>query len=363
MRVGIDLRLHAYRPGGIATYGRELARALLALPESEQEYLLLQHRRERSPIIPNAQSARLFTPPHHRWEAWALSLELAPRRLDVLHSVDFIPPKFGARRAVITIHDLAFLRYPQFLTEEARRYYPGRIRWAVARADHILAVSEATKADILRELNVEPAKVTVQPHGVGPEFRPFNPDEREQARAKWQLPPAYFLFVGTMEPRKNLGALLDGYRNLREERPDAPPLLLCSPPGWGSEDILRQIEDAPGLIWRRALPAAALPALYACARALVLPSHYEGFGLPALEALASGAPTIVSDIPALREVVGAVGWRIDPAEPESITAALHETLDQPERLQQESQAAIARAQPFTWRRSAEIARQVYADLR
>ena len=277
--VGIDVRLHAYRPGGIATYALELARALIASNEGEGEYIVLQHRRESAPLIHGAKWARLQTPPHHRLEGWSLSAELAPLQLDVLHSTDFIPPRRGARRQVITIHDLAFLRYPQFLTREARRYYNRQIRSAVRRADHILAVSEATKTDIVEMLQVQPERITVQHHGYRSEFRPFTPEEERRARAHWRLPEDYFLFVGTMEPRKNIGALLAGYRQLRAEMPAAPPLLLCAPPGWGSDDILQELENAPGVWWRDRVPAAALPAFYACARALLLPSHYEGFWL------------------------------------------------------------------------------------
>ena len=363
MRIGIDARLHAYRQGGISTYARELARALVIVGADEQEYIVLQHRRESSLLVPGAKWARLQTPPHHRWEAWALSIELAPLGLDVLHSTDFIPPKRGARWHVITVHDLAFLLYPQYLTAASRRYYNRQIRSAVRRADHILAVSAATKADIEERLNVSSERITVQHHGYRMEFRPFSPEEVIQARAHWRLPEDYFLFVGTMEPRKNIGGLLAGYRQLRAELPTAPPLLLCAPPGWGSEDILRQLEDAAGVQWRESTPAAALPALYAGARALVLPSHYEGFGLPTLEAMACGTPPIVSDIPALREVVGNVGWRIDPTQPATIAAALRATLEQSERLERERAAALQRAGSFSWRRSAEIARAVYEDLR
>lgn len=363
MRIGIDARLHAYRPGGISTYTRELARALVAAGGDGQEYIVLQHRRETTQLVPGAKWARLRTPPHHRWEAWALGVELAPLRLNVLHSTDFIPPKRGARRFVITIHDLAFLLYPQFLTPAARRYYNRQIRYAVRKADHILAVSAATKADIVNRLNVPSERVTIQHHGYGAEFRPYTAEEAIRARARWRLPEDYFLFVGTMEPRKNIGALLAGYRQLRSELPNVPPLLLCAPPGWGSESISRQLENAPGVHWWDSLSAAALPSVYAGARALILPSHYEGFGLPVLEAMACGTPAIVSDIPALREVVGNVGWFINPADPQTIAIALRATLEQTERLKRESAAALQRAASFSWRRSAATARAVYEDLR
>ena len=363
MRIGIDARLHAYRVGGISTYARELSLALYALGDPDQQYIILQHRRETRPLVPGAEWARLLTPPHHRWEGWSLGFELATRRLQILHSTDFIPPKLGAERFVITIHDLAFLRFPQFLTASARRYYNRQIHFAVRKADHILAVSAAARDDIVQLLDVEPERITIQHHGYRDEFRPYSATEVERARAKWKLPEDYFLFVGTMEPRKNLGALLAGYRELRSKVSYAPALLLCAPPGWGSDRIINELKEIPGVIWWDELPADALPAVYAGARALVLPSHYEGFGLPALEAMACGTPTIVSDIPALREVVGDGGWLIDPAEPETIADALRMAIEHTERLERERTAALNRAGNFSWRRSAEIARNVYESLR
>ena len=363
MRIGIDARLHAYRPGGISTYARELSRALLELGHEEQEYIVLQHWREARSWVSAANRVRLLTPPHHPWEAWALGLELASKRLHLLHSTDFIPPQMGARRFVITIHDVAFIKYPEFLTAAARRHYQGKIHAAIQKADHILAVSAATKDDIIQWLAVAPERITVQHHGFREEFRPHTAAEIQQARERWKLPADYFLFVGTMEPRKNLSALLRGYRMLRAQQAEAPALLLCAPEGWCSERIHQEVADAPGVIWWKEVPSVALPALYAAARALVLPSHDEGFGLPALEAMASGTSTILSDIPALREVAGELGWWIQPDEPQTIAAALSAALEQGAPQEQERAAAIQRSRRFSWQRSAQIAQKVYSSLR
>lgn len=363
MRIGIDARLHAYRVGGISTYARELSRALFALGCINQQYIVLQHRKESRPLVTGAEWTRLLTPPHHRWEGWSLGFELATKRLKILHSTDFIPPRLGAKRFVITIHDLAFLRFPQFLTASARHYYNRQIRFAVRKADHIMAVSAAARDDIVQLLDVESDRITIQHHGYRDEFRPYSATEIDRARAKWKLPEDYFLFVGTMEPRKNLSALLASYRIFRTKVSYPPALLLCAPPGWGSDQIISELKEIQGVIWWDESPADALPAVYAGARALVLPSYYEGFGLPVLEAMACGTPTIVSNIPALREVVGDEGWMIDPAEPETITDALRLAVEHPERLAQKRTAALNRAGNFSWRKSAEIARNVYESLR
>src|SRR5262249_51659913 len=143
------------------------------------------------------EHAALWTPCHHRLERLALSVELARFNLDVLHSPDFIPPLRGAKRHVITVHDLTFLHYPQYLTADSRRYYNDQIATAVRQADHILADSEATKRDLMQMLNVPADKITVHMLGVDEQFRPLTNEERSSYQIELGLPSDYLLFVGT----------------------------------------------------------------------------------------------------------------------------------------------------------------------
>src|SRR5258708_19566153 len=175
MRIGIDARLNSYREGGIAEYTRNLLKALADL-DPVNEYRIISAARPKvdaKNLIPgpNFQSAAVFTPPHHRFERNSLSLEITRLELDVLHSPDFIPPRFGTRHTVITIHDLNFLYYPQFQTMVSFRYYAGNIRATLQKADHILAVSQSAADELGNMLGVPTNKITVQPEGVGPEFR------------------------------------------------------------------------------------------------------------------------------------------------------------------------------------------------
>jgi glycosyltransferase involved in cell wall biosynthesis len=268
-------------------------------------------------------------------ERLALSAELLRLRLDVLHSPDFIPPLRGARRHVITVHDLAFLLYPDQMTEESRRYYNGQIRLAVKQADHILSVSEATRRDLINLLGVPHDKITVQYHGVEPAFRPLPEHEIAPTLRAHQLSTGYFLFVGTIGPRKNIRGLLDGYARVREQVKDAPPLVIAGEVGWLADDLMKAIHGAEGVIYLGGVAWRDFPALYNGASALLLPSHYEGFGLPALEAMACGVIPIVSDRSSLPEVTGGANQR---------------------------SAALVRASQFTWARSAEIAREVYRKV-
>lgn len=361
--IGIDARLIHYRPmGGTSTYIRQLLRALERI-DTANTYTVLVSRKSRETLVPRLCHAALWTPPHHRWERVALSVELARLRLDVLHSTDFIPPLRGARHHVITIHDLAFLRYPEIMTPDSRRYYNQQIRRAAQQADHILTVSRAAKQDIVAMLNVPAEKITVQYHGVDDAFKPLDVDTLTAARERLRLPQRFVLFVGTFEPRKNIDGLLEAYSMLRVRLPDAPPLVMVGQRGWLIDTTYKRMHNTTGVIVREDIAYADLPAVLNLAEALCLPSHYEGFGLPALEAMACGTLPIVSDVSSLPEVVDDVGLLIDPARPESIATALYRALtaDSAWRDYQRHEA-LARAAEFNWERSARAALSVYQEV-
>lgn len=364
MKIGIDARLTYYRTGGISTYTRQLIQALEKL-DSTNDYTIYHSRKDDASISQQFQRGSLWTPAHHRIERLALSVELLPRFLDVLHSPDFIPPYRGAKRHVITVHDLTFLHYPQYLTADSRRYYNDQIEAACHHADHILAVSEATKNDLIEMLNIPAEKISVQPHGVSEQYKLLSAHETEPVRKKFNLPERYFLHLGTWEPRKNILGLLKGYKQLLENYSDVPPVVLVGRPGWLFESVRAEI-DALGinahLHWLDNVSDEELPAIYNAATALVSPSFYEGFGMPALEAMACGTVPIVSNRSSLPEVVGDVGLLIDPDDPNSIANALGKVFTEDGWRIAQQGAGISRAHQFTWERSAEIALHAYTSL-
>ena len=364
MKIGIDARLTHYRTGGISTYTRNLVRELDAL-DNTNDYTILHSRKARQTIGPSAQRANLWTPCHHRWERTALSVELSRFQLDLLHSPDFIPPRRGARRHIISIHDLGFLHYPQFMTAESRRYYNAQIRAAVQQADHILAISQSTCRDVVQMLDVPPEKITVHPLGVDASFTPQSAPAVAAMRAQLELPAAYILFVGTFEPRKNIIGLLHAYQHLRQNLPDAPKLVVAGNHGWLFEqeiDKIRRGNLEDGVLWRENIPQQLLPALYSGALVHTLPSFYEGFGLPALEAMACGTVSIVSNASSLPEVVQNPDVLIDPHDPQTLSAALQRAItDDAWRARQERQAQHQAAK-FTWSQTARIALDAYQKV-
>jgi glycosyltransferase involved in cell wall biosynthesis len=366
MRVGIDARIVHYARGGIPTYVLYLLRGLAAL-DVDTDYYVLHSRKDRNPPLPgpNFHPVACWTPSHHRLERWALGAEVARLRLDLLHTTDFIPPVLGCRRSVITIHDLNFLYYPQFLTAESHRYYNRQIEWAVQRADHILADSHATKSDLVSLLDVPLERITVVHLAADPAFRPLAEGQARRVAAQYGLEPGYLLFVGTLEPRKNLPGLLQAYRLLRDAQVTASPLAIVGGKGWLYDEVFERVETLglKGHVrFLHDVPNADLPGLYNAASVLATPSFYEGFGLPALEAMACGTPVVVADRASLPEVVGKAGLLVNPEDVDHIAQALTRVLTDEALRARMQTLGLAQAARFTWERTAQATLAVYRGV-
>jgi glycosyltransferase involved in cell wall biosynthesis len=209
---------------------------------------------------------------------------------------------------------------------------------------------------------VPPEKITVHMLGVEPAFAPQPPEQVALLREQYALPAGYVLFVGTFEPRKNIAGLLRAYRLLLDELPDTPPLVLAGRRGWLYEEtfaLIGELALEAHVHWVEDPPQPAMPALYTGASVFVLPSFYEGFGLPALEAMACGTPVVVAGRASLPEVVGDAGVLVDPDDVTSIAGGLRRALTDSALRERLARDGIARARAFTWQRTAEIVRDVY----
>lgn len=364
VRVVIDARLPSYTTGGIAVYVRHLIAALHAAAPDLDARVLVARRKGAQALAAGFRAVPVWTPAHHRLERAALALEALPLRPEVFHSPDFVPPWAFGWRAVITVHDLAFLLYPELLAPDSRRYY-GQLVQAARAAARVIAVSRATAERTVRLLGVPPERVHVVYHGVAPQFAPQPPPVR-RATATQLLGAAdpYALFVGTLEPRKNLLRLLDAWTAARSRGwlPQHAHLLLVGRPGWLCGAILSRLDALPAeqqVHLHSALRYDQLPAVYAAATAVVLPSLDEGFGLPLLEALACGTPVLAAARGALPELAGPGCVLVDPLDVEALAEGLRRVFADADLAQRAATAGRAHAAGFRWERTAQETLAVY----
>ena len=252
---------------------------------------------------------------------------------------------------VITVHDLAIYRNPG--------WFPGRqplstrlvIPRSLARADVIVAVSQNTADDIEDLFGVPASQISVVPHGVSHVFRPMDREDLDLARARLQLPERFILFVGTLEPRKNLATLLEAWAMLS----DRPDLVIVGAWGWLYEPIKERIGRlGPRVHHIQGLDPAELPAVYNLARVLAHPAWYEGFGFPPLEAMACGTPVVVSDRASLPELVGDAALIAPADDPEAWRKALEKVVGDSDLAADLKRRGILRAAQFSWSRSADL---------
>lgn len=289
-------------------------------------------------------------------QAWARTevppLEWLAGRADVVHATNFVLPPLRRAHGVVTVHDLSYLRVPETVTAASARY-ADLVPRSIRRASAVITPSRAIAAEVEAEYGVA---AIVTPLGVDPAWL-----EVARPTSCWLeghgLPERYLLFVGTLEPRKDLPTLLAAYRALRGTRRDCPPLVLAGPSGWGPALDMAGLTPAD-VIEAGYLEEADLRPVVAGAVALCFPSLYEGFGLPPLEALAAGTPVVASDIPTTREVCEDHAVLVPPREPEALAGAIAQVLDR----HPDPDAGRAHAASFTWQRTAQLTRAVYAGV-
>lgn len=296
------------------------------------------------------------------WEQLLAPLLMRQIKADVFHGTLNVVPLACPIPSVVTIHDLAFIRFPQTFRAYNRTYLDFATRLTARRAARILTVSEHTRREVIGLLGVPAERVVVTPNAARAHFRPPHPTAIAQLRARHSLPEQFLLYVGTLEPRKNLTTLLDAYGEVAR-RTDVP-LLIGGGKGWLYTPIFERLE-ALGLRERvhfvGYIDEDELPLWYAAATAFVFPSIYEGFGMPPLEAMACGTPVVTSNTSSLPEVVGDAGIMVDPHDQAALAAALIEVIRNADLRAELRARGLQRAAQFTWRTTAERTLRAYAD--
>jgi glycosyltransferase involved in cell wall biosynthesis len=370
---------------GIGRYALELARHLREMPEVErldffsmgrwqtwQDLQACEHpvmpidgpanasptQTLRSALAGNALAVKAYGALTPALYAWRLR-----HRADALfHSPNyFLPPHSGP--CVATIHDLSHVWYPQFHPQVRVNFMNRALPQTLRRADFLITDAESVRQEVIRHFAWPENKIAAVPLGVDPIYRPREASEVQDVLNAWGLVyEGFTLFVGTVEPRKNLITLMTAYEQLPEKLRMQWPLVIAGNEGWNSKEIHSRMERAATQGWLRYLsfvPQTQLPMLYAGARLFAYPSVYEGFGLPPLEAMASGVPVVCSNVSSLPEVVGEVALGFSPTDVQGLYTALTQGLEDESWRSQAKSAGCARSQNFSWQQCAANTMKIY----
>ena len=371
MSIYIDVSAAVHRRAGLGRYGDSLVRELSGMMPDR---LALFYNQEKG-IEPlrglEHLPARTISLGYKPWRmaVWMGQLARLPfNRLvpgaSLFHAAEHLLMPLWGVPTVLTIHDLI----PQLLPEHHKLLNRWYLNWTMplycSRADHIIAVSEATRRDLLATYHLPPEKVTVIHEAASPRFRPQTESAHERVRGVYGLPEEYLLYVGTIEPRKNLERLLEAWTPLRQAG-ECPPLVIVGKRGWLSDSFYAALEASPvreDIILTGYVQDADLPVVYSAATVFVWPSLYEGFGLPPLEAMACGTPVVCADASSMPEVVGDAALLFDPQDAASLQAQIRRVAGAADFRKELRRRGYSQCAQFSWSRTAQETIAVYDRL-
>jgi len=288
------------------------------------------------------------------------------RDVQLFHATDHHIPLIRGVPTIATIMDLIPLLHPEWIKQDLKRLKSWLFATSIHRADHIITISEHSKQDMIRHLGIEPERISVTSLGVDPVyFERIEAPQRDAVLQKHGLKPGFFLFVGTLQPRKNLPRVLAAFQQLPEAVRKEHPLVIVGRDGWSNEALLPQLEALQQRgegRWLSYLPQSEVLALLQSAGALVFASLYEGFGLPVIEAFAAQCPVIASNTTSLPEVAGDAAWAVDPTSVDSISAAMMAVLEPSDEREKKIQRGLLRAQQYSWQACARQTLEVYRKV-
>jgi glycosyltransferase involved in cell wall biosynthesis len=375
LHVGINAQLISsasnYRSAGVSNYSRHL---LAALGELVQEGITSHHftaflhaEDVHAPGIELRRGNAQLEQPAMRiaWEQGVLPWKLKQIQADVVHGLVNVLPLRTQKPGVVTVHDLSFLRLPDLFPAYKRAYMTALCRASVARAEQIVAVSHQTANDLVQLWHVDRKRLFVAPNGVDARFSPGTPEQDEAFRRTHNLPERYWLYLGTLEPRKNLPMLLHAFARWREKEPaevNSVHLIIAGGKGWYYDTIFSEVAALGLTEWVHFpgfIPNDELPAWYRAAELFVYPSRYEGFGLPVIEAMACGTPVLCSNAPGVHEVAGHAAVQLPADDVDAWVAALSVAATQPELRAALHRCGLTQAHQFAWRHAALLTVEAY----
>jgi glycosyltransferase involved in cell wall biosynthesis len=348
---------------GIGRYVDNLARALVSLL-AEEEQLVLLFDPAHSPSLPNqphVENTVVPISPFSIHQQWAIPRLLRRLKADLYHSPYYLMPYRPGRPTMLTVYDLIPLLFPHHVSTQARLLFRWTMTLALRAADRVIAISSATRDDLLAHFSLSAERVLVIPLAADPAFCPRPPTEVEALRQKRRLPDPYILYLGSNKPHKNLSRLVEAWSHITQY---ATHTALVVAGAWDPRyPQSRQRAEALGLgdtiHFLGPVPEDDLPALYAGALAFVFPSLYEGFGLPVLEAMACGTPVACSNTSSLPEIVGDAALTFDPTSADAIAGALTCLLADADLRADRRKRGLRQAATFSWERTAQQTLALY----
>lgn len=351
-----------YRKAGIHRYMYNLLQQLPAVDDTFSYHVMANHDLDIDGIT-TIQSRLDTSHPRRRifWEQAIQPIVLRKLKPDIYHALAFVGPQTISVPLVVTVYDLSFLRYPEILTRARRLYLKTFTKSTCKRATRIIAISESTADDLVEFYGINQAKIDIAYPGVSEEFTDVDDTMTADFRAQKKLPEKFFLFIGTLEPRKNLPMLIRAYAGLTPSERDTYHLVLGGGKGWFYDEIfdtitrldLKDSVHTPGFI-----PSDELVMWYNAAYAFVYPALYEGFGIPIVEALACGKPVIASNTSSLREAGGKVSVFLPPDDEQAWTDALRTAIYD---NNQDTEARQKWAKTFSWQATARQTVESYRN--
>ena len=373
MRIGIDGFPLSMPRTGIGHYTFELARSLAILSPTDDFHLISPFAFDASieeALLRDAPANLRGLRPsqsllHRRWWAIGLPLYLRQAKVSLFHGTNYEIPLWGRQPTVATIHDLSILlhadKHEEHLARRARRRLPLMAR----KASKIITATESVKREICEHLRVSPDKIAVTPYAPRRSFRPVPSQETVETRRRLGVEDEFILFVGTIEPRKNLLTLARAFDEIMRRTEQRPQLVITGREGWLVDELYSFIEKAgirDRMLFTGYVAEYDLRALYSSCRVTIYPSLYEGFGLPPLEAMACGAPVITSSIQTILETVGEAARMVPPTDHQGLARAILEVIENEDERARLASAGLKRAAEFSWERTARLTMEVYAEV-
>lgn len=373
MRIGVDIR-NLLKPqySGVSEYTFQVLNQLIKSAPNDEFKLWYNSYKNLDKFLPKfeAQNVKKF-PSHWPNKFLNLSLMLAGKPAldklvngsDIFWSPDINFSSFSKNtKNVITVHDLSQILFPEFFNTKGNLWYK-LIRPAqkIKNAHHLIAVSECTKQDLISLFKVPQEKITVISEGILPQYVPVRNDSREATavKDKYSLPPRFALFLGTLEPRKNITSIIQGLNKMETKI----PLVIAGRKGWKYKEIFEAAKNSNQQVkFLDYVDAQDKPALYSLADMLIWPSYYEGFGLPPLEAQACGTPVIVGANSSMIEIIGDSGLLVNPDSPEEIAMAAESFWNNPAMHEEYRQRGLKNSTKYSWERAAKETLELFQRL-